>query len=168
MIFVTLDMASATLECRRRFKNVPQRFGTGLTVRGEVVKRGDELVTLVCQTVRLLTLGGGLGVHVLPALALVSVQDLNEGGGGVNAGGPYKQIRSRKKWRVGSDLEYSWDLVGLGTVNVTLGYRTHVKQFTVEDSTSRSTTIHTGIKTIFLFHQILMLISEIKSTNKYE
>lgn len=47
VVLVALDVAAATLQCWRRFEDVPQRLGAGLAVGGKVVECGDELVAFV-------------------------------------------------------------------------------------------------------------------------
>lgn len=54
MIFVAFDVAAPAFQSGRRFEHVPQWFGAGLTVGGEMVKRGDELVALVADVTGLL------------------------------------------------------------------------------------------------------------------
>lgn len=75
---MTLDMAAAALEGRRRLKDVPQRPGARLAARGEVIEREDELVALVADVGGALAEGRGLHEDLLIALALalVGVQDL--------------------------------------------------------------------------------------------
>lgn len=82
VVFVALDVAAAALEGGRGLEDVPERFGAGLAVGGEVVEGGDELVAFVGQAVGLVSLWDGLQVRLLPALALVGIQDLR---GGVTA-----------------------------------------------------------------------------------
>lgn len=54
MIFVALDVAAPAFQGRWWFEHVPQRFRARLTVGGEVVKCGDELVALVADVSGLL------------------------------------------------------------------------------------------------------------------
>lgn len=54
MIFVAFDVAAPAFQSRRWFEHVPQWFGACLTVGGEMVKRGDELVAFVADVTRLL------------------------------------------------------------------------------------------------------------------
>lgn len=78
VVLVALDVAAPTLQGRRRLEHVPQRLGARLTVGGEVVERGDELVAFVADVAGLLPDGqwvhGKLGL--LLALAFVSVKNL--------------------------------------------------------------------------------------------
>jgi len=76
---VALDVAAAALEGLRRLEDVPQGLGAGLAVGRKVVERGDELVALVGQAVGLVPLGPALQLRLLPALALVGIQDLWRG-----------------------------------------------------------------------------------------
>lgn len=80
VVLVALDVAAATLQGRRRLEDVPQRLGTGLTVGGEVIQRGDELVAFVWETVGFVALRDRLHVRLLPALSLVGIQNLNAEG----------------------------------------------------------------------------------------
>lgn len=79
VVLVALDMAAPALQCRRRLEHMPQGLGARLTVGGEVVERGDELVALVGQAVGLVALRESLHVRLLPALPLVGIQDLIRG-----------------------------------------------------------------------------------------
>lgn len=54
MVFVALDVASSALQRWRRLEHVPQGFGARLTVSGEVVEGGDELMALVADVTGLL------------------------------------------------------------------------------------------------------------------
>lgn len=81
MVFVALDVAAAALEGGRRLEHVPQRFGAGLAVSGEVVERRDELVTFVADVAGFLADGQRLHFLLLLTLAFVSVQDLRRGRG---------------------------------------------------------------------------------------
>lgn len=74
---MALDVAAATLKGWRWLEDVPQRFGTGLTVGREVIQRGDEFVAFVWETVGLVALRDRLHVSLLPALPLVGIQNLN-------------------------------------------------------------------------------------------
>ena len=78
VVFVALYVAAAALQGRRRLEDVPQRLGARLAVGGEVVEGGDELVALVGQAVGLVALGYALHICLLPALALIGIQDLEE------------------------------------------------------------------------------------------
>ena len=73
---MALDVAAPALEGGWRLEDMPQGLGAGLAVGGEVVERGDELVAFVGQTVGLVALGHRLHVGLLPALALVGIEDL--------------------------------------------------------------------------------------------
>lgn len=79
MVFVAFDVAAAALEGGRRLEHVPQRFGAGLAVGGEVVERRDELVTFVADVAGLLSDGQRLHFLLFLTLALVRVQDLRRG-----------------------------------------------------------------------------------------
>lgn len=76
---MALDVAAAALQGWWGLEDMPQGLGTGLAVGGEVVKRGDELMTFVGQTVGLVPLRDSLHVRLLPALPLVGIQDLKRG-----------------------------------------------------------------------------------------
>lgn len=47
VVLVALDMAAPALESRWRLEHVPQRLGACLTVGGEMVESGDELMPFV-------------------------------------------------------------------------------------------------------------------------
>ena len=47
VVSVALNMASSTLQGRGWLKNMPERFGTGLTVGGKVVECRNELMAFV-------------------------------------------------------------------------------------------------------------------------
>lgn len=80
VVLVALDVAASALQSRRRLEHVPQRLGACLTVGGEVVEGGDELVALVADVARLLSNGQRLGkLWLLFALALIGVKDLERG-----------------------------------------------------------------------------------------
>ena len=76
---MALDVAAAALQGRWGLEDVPQGLGAGLAVCGEVVKRGDELMTFVGQAVGLVALRDRLHVRLLPALPLIGIQDLKAG-----------------------------------------------------------------------------------------
>lgn len=76
MVLVALDVAAAALQGWRRLEHVPQRFGACLTVRGEMVEGGDELMAFVGQAVGLVTLRNTLHVRFLPTLTLISIKYL--------------------------------------------------------------------------------------------
>lgn len=80
VVLVALDVAAPALQGRRRLEHVPQRLGACLTVGGEVVERGDELMALVADVARLLSNGQRLRkLWLLFALALVGIKDLERG-----------------------------------------------------------------------------------------
>lgn len=92
MVLVALDVAAPALESWRRLEHVPQGLGAGLAVGGEVVKRGDELVTLVAD-VGLLAYGQRLQLLLPLALSFIGIQDLREGGG------DQAEVRGQRSWR---------------------------------------------------------------------
>lgn len=102
VVFVALYMAAAALDGGRRLEDVPQRFGAGLAVGGEVVERGDELMAFVGEAVSLVPWSDRVPVRrVFPDLALVGIKD----------------------------LEYSGDLIRFRSVHVSLCHWSDVKQF---------------------------------------
>lgn len=102
MVLMALDMAASALERGRRFEDVPQRTGTGLAARREVVQSGDELVALVVDVRQTLAVRHRLHRRLLITFALTFV--------GVQ------------------DLEYPWDFSGVGTVHISLSDRSGMKQ----------------------------------------
>lgn len=82
MVLMALDMAASALERGRRFEDVPQRTGTGLAARREVVQSGDELVALVVDVRQTLAVRHRLHRRLLITFALtfVGVQDLKAPG----------------------------------------------------------------------------------------
>lgn len=78
VVLVALDVAAPALQGRRRLEHVPQWLGACLTVGGEVVQRGDELVALVADVAGLLSDGQRLHgkLRLLFALSLVGVKNL--------------------------------------------------------------------------------------------
>lgn len=76
MVFVALDVATAALEGWRWLEHVPQWFGAGLAVGGEMVERRDELVSFVADVAGFLSHGQRLHFLLFLTLTLVSVQDL--------------------------------------------------------------------------------------------
>lgn len=78
VVFVALGVAAAALEGRRRLEDVPQRPGAGLTVGGEVVESGDELVALVADVGGTLAKWQGLHFLVTFTLSLIGIQDLEK------------------------------------------------------------------------------------------
>lgn len=145
---MALHVAAATLQSRRRLEDVPQRFGARLTVGREVIQGGDEFVPFVWETVGLVSLRNRLHVHVLPALPLIGIQNLvRERGGGflrnsvlnifseakhslAKADCECKIPKSPQPWC--SYLEYSWNLICLSSVHISLCDWPYVKQFTIQ------------------------------------
>lgn len=75
VVLVALDVAAPALQSRWRLEHVPQRFGAGLTVGGEMVEGGDKLVTFVADVAGLLT-DGLRKLWFLFALAFVCIKNL--------------------------------------------------------------------------------------------
>lgn len=80
VVFVALDVAAPALQSGGGFEHVPQRLGARLTVGGEVVEGGDELVALVADVAGLLSAGQRV-LGLLFALALVGIKNLERGTG---------------------------------------------------------------------------------------
>lgn len=78
MVLVALDVAAPALQSRRRLEHVPQRLGAGLTVGGEVVERGDELVAFVADVAGLLSDSIHRELWLLFALAFVGIKNLEK------------------------------------------------------------------------------------------
>lgn len=80
VVFVALGVAAAALEGRWRLENVPQGPSAGLTAGGEVVESEDELVALVADVGRTVTVWRGLHHDFLVTfdLSFIGVQDLVE------------------------------------------------------------------------------------------
>lgn len=78
VVFVALDVAAPALQGRRWLEHVPQWLGARLTVGGEVVERGDELVALMADVAGLLSDGQRLHgkLRLLFALSLIGVKNL--------------------------------------------------------------------------------------------
>ncbi len=74
---MALDVASSAFESWRWFEHVPQGFGTGFTVSGEVVQGGNELMTLMANVAGLVPRKRFQFLFFL-ALTLISIQDLGE------------------------------------------------------------------------------------------
>ena len=77
VVLVALDMAAATLQGGWRLKNVPQWLGAGVAVGREMIQCGDEFMALVGKAVGLVPLRNCLHVHLLPALSLIGIKNLN-------------------------------------------------------------------------------------------
>lgn len=78
VVLVALDVAAPALQSRRRLEHVPQWLGARLTVGGEVVERGNELVALMADVAGLLSNGQWLHgkLRLLFALALIGIKNL--------------------------------------------------------------------------------------------
>lgn len=78
VVLVALDVAAPALQSRRRLEHVPQWLGARLTVGGEVVERGNELVALMADVAALLSNGQRLHgkLRLLFALALIGIKNL--------------------------------------------------------------------------------------------
>lgn len=78
MVLVAFDVAAPALQSRRRLEHVPQWLGARLTVGGEVVERGDELVALMADVAGLLSNGQRLHgkLRLLFALAFIGIKNL--------------------------------------------------------------------------------------------
>lgn len=78
VVFVALDVAAPALQSRWWLEHVPQWLGTRLTVGGEVVECGDELVTLMADVAGLLSNSQRLHwkLQLFFALALIGIKNL--------------------------------------------------------------------------------------------
>lgn len=78
VVLVALDVAAPALQSRRGLEHVPQRLRACLTVGGEVIEGGDELVAFVADVVGLFS--NGMRLHwklgLLFAFTFVGIKNL--------------------------------------------------------------------------------------------
>lgn len=79
---MALHVASSAFQGSWGLEDMPERFGTGLTVGWEVVQRRNELMAFMIDEVGLLCWLHCFHLQLLPALPLISVEDL-QGNAGV-------------------------------------------------------------------------------------
>lgn len=81
VIPVALNMASSALQGRRWLKDMPQRFGTGLTVGREVVECRNEFMAFVILEVSFFTLLNRFHFYIFPTFTFICIQYLHLGMG---------------------------------------------------------------------------------------
>lgn len=81
MVLVALDVAAPALQSRRRLEHVPQWLCARLTVGGEVVEGGNELVAFVADVIGLFS--NGMRLHgklwLLFAFTFIGIKNLESG-----------------------------------------------------------------------------------------
>lgn len=77
---MALGVAAMALEGRRGLENIPQGSSAGITAGGEVVERKDELVALVVDVSRTISIQRWVHYSLLVTfkLAFIVVQDLGK------------------------------------------------------------------------------------------
>lgn len=101
---MALHVATATLQRWRWLEDVPQRLGTGLTVGREVIKRGNELMAFVWETVGFVDLRDRLHVRFFSALSLVGIENLHMERGSHQNSYDVKAISKNKQSFPDSDI----------------------------------------------------------------
>lgn len=147
VVLVALNVAAPALQSGRRLEHVPQRLGARLAVGGEVVERGNELVTLVADVAGLLSDGLHRKLWFLFTFSFIGIKDLGSEEcflftmfcfsdecqfSSINCFLSDSTVEEHKfNHRSTTDLEYPGYLFGISTVHVCLSDRPHMEEFAV-------------------------------------